>query len=67
MKKTRIVKRIHSTGCVDYQVQTKHWLFRWMWSPASLSDDYLAFDTFDTLKEAKAHEKYFPENRHPQP
>lgn len=58
--KVRIVKRTHPDGTVDYQIQQKHFLFRWWWVPAWVnSGDTWVRDTFPTMEQAEANLCYF--------
>ena len=56
MKKCRIIKRTGPTGHVQYVIQQKHFLFRWMWVDAWLNSScpYVR-DSFFTMDEAIEH------------
>jgi hypothetical protein len=52
--KARIVEIIKPNGDVRYQIQQKHWLFRWMWVGVGCNSwDAYVQDTYTTLKDAK--------------
>lgn len=52
--KARIVEIIRPDGEVRYQIQQKHWLFRWMWVGVGCNSwETYVQDTYSTLKEAK--------------
>jgi hypothetical protein len=54
MKTCRIVKITYPDGRVRFQIQQKHWLFKWWWRAASFNYIYpYITDTFDTLEEAE--------------
>lgn len=54
MSKARIVEIIRPDSEVRYQIQQKHWLFRWMWVGVGCNSwDYYTQDTYISLKEAK--------------
>lgn len=58
--KARIVKRTHPDGTVDYQIQQKHFLFRWWWVPACFNyGDRWVRTTFSTLEQAEANFCHF--------
>lgn len=54
--KARIVKITRPDGRIAFQIQQKHWLFRWMWVGAGCNSwDTYVQDTYFSLDEA---EKY---------
>lgn len=60
MSKARIVEIVRPDGEVRYEIQQKHWLFRWMWVGAGCNSwDYYVRDSFLTLKEAKKNLCWF--------
>lgn len=59
MKKCRIVKKTYLDGTVKYQIQQKHWLFRWWWCDAYHNYEAFTNDTFDTLEEAEKNSVFF--------
>ena len=66
MAKFRIVEETYVNGKKVYVVQRKHWLFRWIWCSASLSEvDYVyaPSDRSDTIEEAKKMKAVY-ENMH---
>lgn len=55
LKKSRIIKMTYQDGTVQYQIQQRHFLFRWMWVAAWVNSWMGASapsDTFSTLDEA---------------
>lgn len=61
MKPVRIVEITNVDGIIEYQIQQRHFLFRWQWVPAWVNSDLgaMCYDTFSTLKEAKKNLCYF--------
>jgi hypothetical protein len=59
MKKCRIVKRTGPTGHVQYVIQQKHFLFRWMWVDAWMNTGTYDRDSFFTMEEAIEHLPYY--------
>ena len=61
MKKTRIIKRTNVDDTIEYVIQEKHFLFRWMWVDAWVNSTCGAFctDSFDTMEEAEKNLCYF--------
>ncbi len=56
MKKTRIVKITFPDSSVRYQIQQRHFLFKWWWVPAWVNScNPWVEDTFRTLEEANKH------------
>lgn len=54
MSKARIVEIVKPDGEVVYQIQQKHWLFRWLWVGVGCNSwDYFVNDKYSTLKEAQ--------------
>ncbi len=53
MSRVRIVKREFG-GRITYEIQQKHFLFKWMWVDAWVNSmDGTAWSTFYTLQEAR--------------
>lgn len=52
--KARIVKITRPDGEIRYQIQQRHFLFRWIWVGVSWKYDYCQ-DTFHTLEAAQRH------------
>lgn len=63
--KTRIVERTNVDGTTDFVIQTKHWLFRWLWADAWESSWAGASckDSFATLDEAERNLCYFDNSK----
>jgi len=59
MPKTRIIKRIKVNGCVEFAIQQKHYLLRWMWVDASYNKFIWEQDSFKTYEQAKKALCYF--------
>jgi hypothetical protein len=59
--KVRIVERTNPAGYKTYEIQQKHFLFRWMWVDAWINSWQGAScnSTFYTLEDAKKHLCYF--------
>lgn len=53
--KARLVEIIYPDGTKAYQIQQRHFLFRWWWVPAWVNswDPYIR-DTFTSLDDAKS-------------
>lgn len=52
--KARIVQIIRPDGEVRYQIQQRHWLFRWIWVGVGCNScDTYVQDTYSSLKDAK--------------
>lgn len=53
--KARIVEITYADGTVAYQIQQRHFLFRWWWVPAWMNSwDPTIRDTFNSLNDAKS-------------
>ncbi len=50
--KARIAKLTYPDGTIAYQIQQRHFLFRWIWVGVSWKYEYCN-DRFDTLEEAQ--------------
>lgn len=57
--KARIVRITNPDKTICYQIQQRHFLFRWRWAPARVNIDVSVTDTFQTLEEAAANLCYF--------
>ena len=59
--KARIIERTGPEGRKSYQIQQRHFLFRWWWVDAWVNSSCGAActDYFSTLSEAKRHLCYF--------
>jgi hypothetical protein len=64
-KKCRIIERTGPNGHVEFTIQQKHFLFRWMWVDAWINswDGASCVDSYNTLKEAKRNLCYFDGTR----
>lgn len=51
--KARIVEITYPDKTVRYQIQQRHWLFRWLWVGSSINTYDWVNDTYRTLTEAK--------------
>ena len=66
MRECRIVEITKVNGNKKYQIERRHWLFRWIWEYMSFrtnvklgSGRYLYKGEYESLKEAKDHLCYF--------
>lgn len=59
--RARIIKRIGPDKSIQYVIQQKHFLLRWLWVDAWLNSLAGAYceDTFSTLEEAQKNLCYF--------